>query len=147
MSDRDRQFGPGFTATFLYYFASTAFLTTFIASKALSITVSTGLPQQLGLVMGLFAGTLGGYFNRTVTMEISVKTAKDFFRTLEASLADMGYAKVEPANALEENLTVYQRKALGKILSGKIYVQLNNGSATVASRAIHIRRLRKLLNA
>jgi len=128
----------------MYYFVSTALLTSFISSKTLSLAVSTGLPQQLGLVMGLFAGTLGGYFNRTTSIEISAPDANAFFKTIETALDEMGYSKLREE---DDGVVVYQRGALGKLVSGKVFVQVENGSAIVASRATHIRRLRQLLDA
>jgi hypothetical protein len=128
----------------MYYFVSTALLTSFAASKALSLTISTGLPQQLGLVMGLFAGSLGGYFNRTTSIEVSAPNSKTFFKTVEEALEKMGYSKLREE---EDGVVVYQRGALAKLISGRVFVQVEQGSAIVASRAIHIRRLRQLLDA
>jgi hypothetical protein len=145
MSDRPRQFGPGFLSTFMYYFVSTALVTTFFASRALSITVSTGLPQQLGLVLGLFAGGLGGYFNRTISFSYSGGKPKQVLKTIEKTLADLGYHLVENPGGVEDDVRVYQRSALARLVSGRVYVVLENGDATIASRAVHIRRLRKQL--
>lgn len=147
MSDRTRQFGPGFASTFMYYFVATAFVTTFMASRALSITISTGLPQQLGLVVGLFAGGLGGYFNRTIEFSMTAAKPAKMMKELEGKLADMGYKKVETSKGLDDDVTVYERSAIGRLVSGKVYVVLEDGSVTIASRAVHIRRLRKLLEA
>ncbi len=132
------QYGPGFLATFLYYFSTTAILTTFVASQGLHLNVSTGIPQQFGLLTGLVAGLLGGYFNRTATLSASFKNRDKFLQELDQTLTEMGYQQIDP---IDENVLVYQRSGLRKLLSGKIFVQLEEGTAAIASRSRQVRSL------
>jgi hypothetical protein len=137
------QFGPGFTATFLYYFASTAILFSFVSSQALGVGVSTGIPQQIGLVSGLLAGLMGAYFNRTATLSVPFQSRKAFLANLTPVLEQMGYQKKSQEKSEEDDLLIYERSALGKLLSGKVYVQLEQGKATIASRSLQLKRIQK----
>lgn len=139
-----QQFGPGFLATFLYYFASTAVLSTLVASKALGISTTTGLPQQVGMALGLFAGLLGGYFNRTISFDIPYKNRQATVKAVTTALESLGYQEVNEA----EDVTTYQRSSMARFLSGKVYVQVDSDQSrlTIASRTIQIRSLRKKLS-
>lgn len=133
------QYGPGFLSTFLYYFTATAVITIFAASKAFSLGVYTGLPQQLGLVLGIMGGLAGGYFNRTVDFSVPFKNRNEFLSNLDRTMTALGYEKTSQ----EEDLLIYQRIAMARFLSGKVFVQLEPKQATVASRLIQVRKLRK----
>lgn len=133
--------GPGFLPTFLYYFSGTALVTTLLAVKTLDISLNTGAPNQLGLIAGLFGGLLGAYFNRSVTLEVPFKSKKSFLNTLNASLAEMGY---EPRLNIED-VVVYQRPSLRRLLSGRVFVQIADNAAIISSRSIHIKGLKKRL--
>jgi hypothetical protein len=135
------EFGPGIAATFLYYFTSTAVVLTFVASRAIGIGIDSGIPQQVGAVGGLLAGLLGAYFNRTVSFSVPVQSAKKFLNELESTLTQLGYEQI----AEDEEVRIYQRSSFRKWFSGRIFVQLTDQQATIASRAITIRTLRKLL--
>jgi hypothetical protein len=136
------QFGPGFLPTFLYYFTTTSILFTLVASKGMGFSVTSGIPQQLGLVSGLAAGLLGAYFNRSIAFSVPFQSKKKFLAELETTLTAMGYQ----LTSQEDDLRIYARSSLGQWLSGKLYVQLEQTCATIASRAATIRRLRKELN-
>jgi len=133
------QSGPGFAATFLYYFATTGVIFTLVAMQGLGLSTTSGLPQQLGIAGGVVAGLIGAYFNRTLTITVPFQNRKKFLATLETALNAMGYQQVTE----EDDSRVYQRSNLSKWLSGKIYVQLEKNQATIASRAVHIRQLQK----
>lgn len=134
------EFGPGFVSTFLYYFVCTAFAITFVASKGLGLGLSTGYPQQLGLLVGLFAGLLGGYFNRTVSFSVAFSDRQSFLETLNEALEAMGYHHVQDE---EDGVKVYERSPLRKLFSGKVFVKLDQGEATIASRSVHITAIRQ----
>lgn len=134
------QFGPGFAATFLYYFTSTAVIFTLVASQALGLSLQTNIPQQLGAIGGLAAGLIGAYFNRTITLTVPVQNQQEFLTKLNETLAQLGYQQSEE---LEDQIWVYQRSGLSKAVSGKVFVQLEAGSATIASRAIQLNAIRK----
>lgn len=137
------QFGPGFVSTFLYYFVCTAFATTFVAAKGLDVGFSTGFPQQIGLVVGLFAGGLGGYFNRTTSFSVAFSDRKSFLKSLNETLTAMGYSQ---SCEDEDGVLVYERSPIRKLFSGKIFVKLESGEATVASRFIHTADIRRRLS-
>ena len=134
--------GPGFLPTFLYYFSGTALVSTLLAVKALNVGLETGIPNQLGLVAGLFGGALGAYFNRSVVLQVPFKHRKKFFKTLNAALAEMGY---ELALDTDDG-AVYQRSPLRQLLSGKVFVQITGQTAVICSRSVHIKALEKRLN-
>ena len=134
--------GPGFLPTFLYYFLGTTLVATLLAVKALGTEFNLVGANQLGLLIGLLGGGLGAYFNRSVTLEIPFKSKKAFFKTLNQALADMGYGSISD---LKEEVIVYQRPPLRQLFSGKIFVQISGGVATLSSRSIHINRLKQRL--
>ncbi|GAB4383969.1 MAG: hypothetical protein Kow00121_46810 [Elainellaceae cyanobacterium] len=133
------QFGPGYFPTFLYYFTTTAVIFTLMASRGMGISMNSGLPQQLGLAVGVIAGLLGAYVNYTTMMSVQFQNRKKFLAELETALTEMGYQQTSE----EEGVQVYERSAIRRLLSGKLYVQLENNTATIASRAANIRRLQK----
>jgi hypothetical protein len=135
------QFGPGFTATFLYYFATTGVIFTLVAMQSMGLSPTSGLPQQLGIAGGLVAGLIGAYFNRSMTIAVPLSNQKKKLAPLETALRTMGYQQVSE----EDTVRVYERSNLSKWLSGKIYVQIEKDQATIAGRAVHIRRLQKEL--
>lgn len=136
------QFGPGFLPTFLYYFATTAIVFTLVVAKGTGAGMDTGLPQQVGAIGGVVAGLIGAYFNQTKTISVKFQNQKTFLKQLEQALNQMGYQQV----AEEDGIRIYERLNLAKWLSGKIYVQLEQNTATIASRATHIRGLQKIQN-
>lgn len=138
------EYGPGFVSTFLYYFVTTTLVATIVASKGLGLGVSTGIPQQLGLLLGLFAGTLGGYLNRTVSTSVDFKNKKEFKKTLESVLDDMGYSHVQEEED-DDGVLVYKRSPIRQLLSGKVFVKFEENDVTIASRSIHLRGLRRRL--
>ncbi|MBF2083379.1 hypothetical protein [Thermoleptolyngbya sp. C42_A2020_037] len=141
------QFGPGFTATFLYYFASTALVFTLVTALSLDTAIA-GVPQQVGLMGGLLGGLIGAYFNRSVSVELPFKSKKTFWKQLDPILSDLGYRLREDALETEgtEEIRVYEREGLQKALSGKIYVQLEGNTATLAGRAVQVKAIRKRLD-
>ncbi len=143
MSDSSRQFGPGASVTFLYYFVSTSLITSFLTLKVLPITAKSGLPQQLGLILGVVVGAIATYFNRTATVTLSGQGNKAFMNQLEQVLNQLGY---QPADGDDgDEVQVYERSALAKLLSGKVFVQIEGDQVTIASRAGQLRQLRRTL--
>jgi hypothetical protein len=135
------KFGPGFLLTFIYYFSSSAILLSVVASKALDLGLGTGLPQQIGFVGGVVVGLIGASLNRTVSFEVPFESRSRFAGTLEHVLSQLGYREVEEV----DGVTVYARPAMAKVLSGQLYVKLDDRSATIASRAVNIQKLKKQL--
>jgi len=138
------QTGPGFFPTFLYYFVTTFLLMTLVSSQGLGISISTGVPPQIGLVLGLLAGIAGGYFYRTVTLSQTFEDKQKFVAHVTGILADMGYSPA-PSTSDGDELTVYQRPFPSRLFSGKVYVQTKDDTANISSRSIHISGLKKQL--
>ena len=135
------QFGPGFWPTFLYYFGGTALVFTLVTAKALNMGVGNSFPQEMGLLGGLLAGLIGGYFNRTTTISVAVKDKKPFTKKLNEVLSSSGYQQTDEI----EGVLVYERPKLSKFFSGRVFVQLEKDTATIASRAVQIKALKKQL--
>jgi hypothetical protein len=133
--------GPSIGITFLYYFAGTALISTFLASQVLHLSLSSGIPNQLGSLMGLVGGLVGTYFNRAMTLEIPMQGKKKLLNQLTPILESMGYALAEEV----DQTLVFQRSRLSSLFSGKVYLSLGDQTATITSRAVHIRELKKRL--
>ncbi|MGP1373477.1 MAG: hypothetical protein ACTS3T_11670 [Almyronema sp.] len=133
--------GPGFGFTFLYYFAGIGLITTLLAAQSLHVRLETGIPAQLGIGVGLLGGLIAAYFNQTLLLEVPFQSKKQFLRSLNQSLNEMGYTPAAEA----EGVLVYQRSPLSQLFSGKVYVQISENNALIFSRAIHIRSLRQRL--
>ncbi|MEO0489246.1 MAG: hypothetical protein AAF215_23825 [Cyanobacteria bacterium P01_A01_bin.123] len=136
-------FGPGFFLTFLYYFSSTTLLASLVAAQSLHIPYGTGIPMQMGAAVGVFGGLLGGYLNRSATITVPFTSRKRFLPQLNATLTDMGYTKTKTLDDDNGEIWVYQRSILRQLLSGKIYVQMSDKTATITSRIVHLRGIRK----
>lgn len=133
--------GPGFWITFAYYFASTTIIGVLMATQVLGTEFGSALPYQLGLVLGLAGGALGGYFNRSQSVSGTVKSQKQFLRELETALTALGYE----AQGEIEDYRVYGRSQVRGLFSGKIYVRLEGNAATLMGRSTNLKRLQKAL--
>ncbi len=136
--------GPEHSLTFLYYFGMTTLITIVLASMVLHLSPMSGVPNQLGLVMGLVGGTLGLYFNRSITLKQPIKGHKVFLNQISQPLAELGYTQVED-DRLPADVVVYTRNRLRGLLSGKVYIRLDAKAAYITSRAVHIRSLKEKL--
>jgi len=132
--------GPGLLPTFLYYFVATTLIVAIAVSQGTGTSLETGDPYQVGIVFGLLAGAFGAYFNRYVMIAIPLKTKAEK-RHLSHTLSAMGYVET---NQLED-VTVYERSALGKFFSGKFLVQIEQDTATISGRSSRIKALQKRL--
>lgn len=136
--------GPENSLTFLYYFGTTTLITIVLASMVLHLSPMSPVTNQLGLAMGLVGGSLGLYFNRSVTLKQPIKGHKVFLNQISQPLADLGYTQVED-DSLPTDLVLYARRSLRGLLSGKIYIRLDKNMAYITSRAVHIRGLKQKL--
>lgn len=136
--------GPENSLTFLYYFGTTTLITIVLASLVLNLSPMSVVPNQLGLVMGLVGGGLGLYFNRSITLKQPIKGHKVFLNQIEQPLAALGYNRVED-DSLSADLVMYSRNNIRGLLSGKIYIRLDDKTAYITSRAVHIRGLKQKL--
>lgn len=140
----NKQLGPEHSLTFLYYFGTTTLITIVLASMVLHLSPMSGLPNRLGLVMGLVGGALGLYFNRSITLKQPIKGHKVFLNQISQPLEKLGYIQVED-DSLPADVVVYARSNLRGLLSGKIYIRLDEKIAYITSRAVHIRGLKQML--
>lgn len=140
------QFGPGFLPTFLYYFAGTALFAAIVLSRSLHVSPMDVFVEQVSLAVGLTAGLLGGYFNRTTTIEIEFKNQAQFLKKLNRTMQELGYQPVEQTESDQaDQVFVYERSRLAKWLYGKVYVHLESKKATIASRFVDKKRLSEQL--
>lgn len=137
------QAGPSFLSTFIYYFSTTAIVLTIVVSRATGLQIATGIPQQIGALGGALAGLVGVYFNRSVAIVLSFSEKKKFLAELETLLTAMGYQ----LQAEGDEVRVYARSGISKWLSGRVFVKFEGQEATIASRAVHMRRLEPQIQA
>jgi len=146
--------GPGIGLTFLYYFSMTVIIVMFVGSRSASLTFASPELRQYGTLAGLIAGIIGTLVNRNVTMEITFENHNRFHTRLNQKLAEIGFELEDfeeeatdniSSSKPEEDYLSYYRAGLAGQLAGGVYVVLSDRSATISSRAINIRRIRKLL--
>jgi len=133
--------GPGLTPTFLYYFVATTTIVIFVLSRGVETPIPLVNPAQFSLLCGLLAGAIGAYFNSHDTVELALKNRGALLKKLKDCLASMGYAETSQV----EGVTIYERPAPSKFFSGKIFVQIEDKTATIAGRSNRIRALKKRL--
>lgn len=131
------QASSSFLSTFIYYFAITAIVITGIVSQATGLPIATGIPQQIGALGGVLVGLVGVYFNRSVSIVVPFLEEKKFLVELETLLTAMGYQ----LQAEGENVRVYARSGISKWLAGRIFVKFEVQEATIASRAVQMRKI------
>jgi hypothetical protein len=134
----------GFWPTFLYYFVGTTVIGALSASQALHLGLSNGQPFLYGLPLGLLAGSVGAYYNRTTCLEISAPKAKQFspkFQQLQQLLLSFGYEAIAEADA-SVGYRVYRRSGLSHWFSGSLLVKSTPTSASIVGL---IRRLQRQL--
>ncbi|KAI9130999.1 hypothetical protein [Acaryochloris sp. CCMEE 5410] len=146
--------GPGIGLTFLYYFSMTVIIVMFIGSRSDAFTFASPELRQYGTLAGLVAGIIGTIVNRNVTMAITFENRNRFQTRLNQKLAEIGFEPEELEDEITDNTAdpepegeylSYFRSGLAGQFAGGVYVLLSARSATISSRAINIRRIRKLL--
>ncbi len=131
---------PGITITFLYYFACTNVIIFFIAfTQSARLGIDESLLYQLGLVVGLLTGILGAKFNRSVTITASYRKSKNFEKTIEKVLNNLGFI----SNSQLEEFTVYQIPSLKSLFVGKLFLQIEKRSSTIICRASLAKQLKE----
>jgi hypothetical protein len=133
--------GPGAAFTFIYYFSTAAFITALVAAKTFGVSLTTGLPGEIGLLGGAIGGTLGVVFNRSQTLEVPFTSKKQFRRQMHEAFTAMRYTLA----SREGCLSCYQKPKASRFFAGDIYVQERSSSMVFVSRAGNIRRLARLL--
>lgn len=135
--------GPGFGVAFLYYFVGTALMATLLASKTLGMGLDTGIPSQLGLVVGGVGGVAGGLINRSRTLTLPCSSRKTFLQALNQVLNAMGYS--EDPDARTDDVLVYRRSTLSQLFSGKVYLLIDGKQAYLSSRSTQLQAIQRKL--
>jgi hypothetical protein len=144
--EQSRNFGPGFTPTFLYYFVSTSLVMSLVISKGMHLPIATGYPQQLGIVAGLIAGGLGGYFNRSASITVSAPDTQKLLKSLDATLTELRYRKLaDTEETQDETVLVYERLNFARLFSGQVYLAIEQDGIIVATRFGQLRQIQKAL--
>lgn len=130
---------PGFGLTFFYYFAVTNLIVIGLVSRRFGVSWLDPHIYPIGLCAGLIAGILGTSFNRNVTVTTTVKRPAVWLKTLNETLAAMGF---EPQKELED-FTIYQKTAIATLFSGRVFLKLEGKTATIIGRASVIRKLKE----
>lgn len=141
--------GPGFLFTFVYYTVMATVVATF-SSAPLLFGGRLGLEAiETALPIGLVLGLLGAYFNRTASLELTVRSGNDVQTQLEQLLTSWEFVTVDPTTVLGDRtgIQVYERASWRKWFSGRVFVRIERQTATVVSRAGLIRKLERQLGA
>lgn len=137
------QTGPGAALTFLYYFAITVAIVTPLSMR---LGGSVVVPFWLNPAIGVIAGGLGAYFNRSTTVELPFSIKQKRLREeLDRRLNNLGYSAVDGECPLGADWTMYRRSPLRQLFSGTIYVKLEPQHLILSSRAAQVRQLRAQL--
>lgn len=146
--------GPGLATTFLYYFVFSAILGCFVTAQALGLSYQDATTVQSGLLMGLLAGALGAFFNRTVTLDLPVPQTKRERRVFEDELqAQLGRLRFEPRPDADGEaddgeagaIAIYQRAGSGSLFSGRLYLDADEAQVHIRGRAKIIKQLKRSL--
>ena len=133
--------GPNFAVTFLYYFSMTTLIVVLVSAGEMGMSLAEKSPYQLGTLCGLVAGIVGAYLNRSATISTAFQNQKTFTQQLEKALAQMGFEKKTQL----DDFTVYGKSTLSTLFSGKIFLKIEENSATISSRSSNLKRLKQLI--
>ncbi|MBE9170347.1 hypothetical protein IQ238_23435 [Pleurocapsales cyanobacterium LEGE 06147] len=132
---------PGFWLTFLYYFSVTNLIVILVVSQGMGIGFNDRLLYQIAVLLGLIAGLVGAKFNRSVTLSAYFSNKKAFSKILNEILSQMGF---EPKSQLEDFI-VYDKSSWKTLFTGKIFVQIEDSSATIIGRSSIIKKLSQVI--
>ena len=124
---------------FDYYFTVTNFIVLGLFSRRFEVSLFDPSIYPIALSAGLIGGILGATFNRNVTITTTVKRKAVWLKSLNQNLAVMGF---EPQNELED-FTIYQKKAIATLFSGRVFLKFEGKTATIIGRASVIAKLKK----
>jgi hypothetical protein len=143
-SDKSQLPGPGAGFTFLYYFSMTVVVVA--ASQALNLPVGSLPLYRYGLILGLLAGGIGAYFNRTASFDVSAPETSVLKTQIEQLLAELGFELDADATEQQEDYVVYRRSGLASLFSGKVFIAWRSSSPIqIVGRAKTLRRLQRSL--
>lgn len=133
--------GPSFGPTFLYYFVGATFIALLVLSRGDSPQLELTNSQPVAIAFGLLSGLVGAFFNSHSTLELSLNQNGVSKKRLYALLAERGYEQAEQ----QDRVSVYARSGGMNILSGRIFVEMENETATVSGRSRDVRAIQKAL--
>jgi hypothetical protein len=133
--------GPGYALTFLYYFSITIVLVGLVGTQGLGYGWDDRALYQVAVPFALLVGSIGAYFNQSITLTIPHQSPATCQKQLQDHLQTLGYTETIQV----ETTTVYSRPGLSKWLSGKVFLQLEPKQAMISGRSGTINRLEKLL--
>jgi len=140
--------GPGFWFTFVYYTVM-ATIVAALSSAPLLFGGRLGLEAiETALPIGLVLGLLGGYFNRTASLELTTRNATALQSQIDRLLSEWEFGAIDPAELDQEAwkaVQVYERNSWRKWFSGRVFVRIDRQTATIVSRASLIRKLQRQL--
>lgn len=150
--------GPGFLFTFVYY-TVTATIVAALVGAPLLFGGRLGLEAiETALPIGLVLGLLGGYFNRTASLELTARNATELRDQLDRLLAEWEFEAIDPAEFADDlqatpskganNLAavqVYERNSWRKWFAGRVFVRGDRQTIAIVSRASLIRKLQRQL--
>jgi hypothetical protein len=136
----------GLWPTFIYYFVGTTLIGAIASSQALQLDMSSGVPFQIGILLGVLAGGAGAHFNRTTHIEIAIPEAKTFNPKLAETLQNMGYAQVASTETVVmPGYELYRRPGVKHWFSGNLLIQRQPEQVKLYARARITRQLKKML--
>lgn len=130
---------PGLGLTFFYYFTVTNLIVLGLLSRRFEVSLLDHSIYPIAVCAGLIAGILGTTFNRNVTITTTVKRKAVWLKSLNKNLAEMGF---EPQKELED-FTIYQKKAIATLFSGRVFLKFEGKTATIIGRANVIGKLQQ----
>ncbi len=148
--------GPGFLFTFVYY-TVTATIVAALVGAPLLFGGRLGLEAiETALPIGLVLGLLGGYFNRTASLELTARNATELRDQLDRLLAEWEFEAIDPADSSNPPkadpsnnplaaVQVYERNSWRKWFSGRVFVRADRQTIAIVSRASLIRKLQRQL--
>lgn len=131
--------GPEFLTTFVYYFVCTTLIVLLVTSQGMGISLESRFPYVIGILVGLVAGAIGAYFNRSVTLATPFE---DNPKTLQKTLLEMGF---EP-NGQMTDFTIYSKSPFKSLFAGRVLVKIEKDAVTIISRSSTVKRLQDKLN-
>ncbi|MEB3232550.1 MAG: hypothetical protein VKJ64_16195 [Leptolyngbyaceae bacterium] len=148
------KFGPGFAFTFFYYFVTATAIATLITAKGAHVALDSGMPQRIGLVLGLIAGVVGGYCNQTLSFSIVSTQPTRQTQQLKTLLEEMDYNLVETIDLDSDSdeqpspktVLCYQRPGWRSLFSGKVFLCAGQKDVTVATRRLQLQRIQHQLD-
>jgi hypothetical protein len=133
--------GPGYGLTFLYYFAITSVIALVLGHQSVGLGWQDPALYNIAVPFALLAGSIGAYVNQNILVTIPTPKKSATMQQLQAFLQTMGYERIEDNAAV----TTYRRSGLAKLLSGRVFVQVEPWQILLSGRATVVHAIEKHL--